>query len=83
MTVLIGGYAQGEPVKKQEAGSRIGEARGKKQEAREKGQESLVKMKKGTDDYVAIKVSEKGDELWRRNIGSEGQEVLQKVGRDT
>ena len=85
-TVLIGGYAQGEPVKKQEARSRkqdmrgkIGEARSKKQEAREKGQESLVRMKKGTDDYVAVKVSEQGDELWRRNIGSEGQEVLRKV----
>ncbi|UPT71582.1 MAG: T9SS type A sorting domain-containing protein [Flavobacterium sp. JAD_PAG50586_2] len=66
-TILLGGYAQGEVVKKKEA-------RGKKQEA--KGD---VKMKSGTDDYVAIKINAKGEELWRRNVGSDGQDILQRV----
>lgn len=37
------------------------------------------KTKKGTDDFVAIKINEKGEELWRRSVGSDGQDVLSKA----
>jgi hypothetical protein len=37
------------------------------------------KMKQGTDDYVAIKIDEKGEELWRKNVGSDGQDILVKA----
>lgn len=33
----------------------------------------------GLDDYVAIKLSAKGEELWRRTMGSEGEDILKKV----
>lgn len=38
-----------------------------------------VRLKKGTDDYVAIKINEKGEELWRKNVGSDGQDILVKA----
>ncbi|WP_291132369.1 T9SS type A sorting domain-containing protein [Flavobacterium sp. UBA7682] len=65
MTILLGGYGQGEPFKKKEL-------RGKRQE-------DVGVVKKGTGDYVAIKISEKGEELWRKEVGSDGQDVLVKV----
>jgi len=37
------------------------------------------KDENGINDYVAIKISEKGDELWRKSVGSSGEDVLQKV----
>jgi hypothetical protein len=37
------------------------------------------KDEKEINDYVAIKISEKGDELWRKSIGSDGEDVLKKV----
>ncbi len=64
-TILIGGYAQGEPAKKQDK--------------RSKRQDGDVKMKKGTDDYVALKINEKGEELWRKDVGSDAQDILIKV----
>ncbi|UPT69703.1 MAG: T9SS type A sorting domain-containing protein [Flavobacterium sp. JAD_PAG50586_2] len=66
-TILLGGYAQGEVIKKKEASGKMEDAKGD------------VKMKSGTDDYVAIKINAKGEELWRRNVGSDGQDILQKV----
>jgi len=33
----------------------------------------------GVNDYVAIKISDKGEELWRKNVGSEGEDILRKV----
>lgn len=42
-----------------------------------KAEESRVMA--GTDDYVALKINENGEELWRRSIGSSGQDILQKV----
>jgi hypothetical protein len=65
-TILLGGYAQGELVKRKATRSR-------KQETKE------PKMKKGTDDFVAIKINEKGEELWRKEVGSDGQDILKKV----
>lgn len=64
-TILLGGYAQGEIEKK---------ATGKKQTAT-----SEFKMKTGTDDFVAIKINDKGEELWRKSVGSDGQDILKKV----
>ena len=37
------------------------------------------KAKKGTDDYVALKINEKGQEVWSESVGSDGEDVLKKV----
>jgi hypothetical protein len=63
-TILLGGYAQGEMAK---------QAASKKQKA------NAVKMKRGTDDYVAIKIKENGEEVWRKDVGSDGQDILVKA----
>lgn len=68
-TILLGGYAQGEiknnknPIKK---------IKGKKHE-------NSIKVQEGTDDYIAIKLNEKGEEIWRKDVGSDGQDILKKV----
>lgn len=68
-TILLGGYAQGEEVKGKplKGGKSLNQTPGDN------------KIKKGTGDYVAIKISEKGDELWRKEVGSDGQDILKKV----
>ncbi|MDI1254596.1 MAG: T9SS type A sorting domain-containing protein [Flavobacterium sp.] len=33
----------------------------------------------GTNDYIAVKISEKGDKLWDRTVGSDGVDILRKV----
>ncbi|MCA0349533.1 MAG: T9SS type A sorting domain-containing protein [Bacteroidetes bacterium] len=71
-TLLIGGYAQGEDVKSQEARSKNAL---KHPEASGQGD----KMKKGTADYVVIKLKENGDELWRKDVGSDGEDLLKKA----
>lgn len=38
-----------------------------------------AKKKEGMDDYVLMKLSEKGREEWTRNIGSSGIDILKKV----
>jgi hypothetical protein len=40
---------------------------------------SKQKLEKGTGDYVALKISENGEELWRQSVGSEGEDLLKKV----
>ena len=35
--------------------------------------------REGINDYVALKISEKGEELWRKSIGSEGEDILKKL----
>jgi hypothetical protein len=37
------------------------------------------KEQNGINDYVAIKISDKGEELWRKFVGSAGEDVLQKA----
>lgn len=37
------------------------------------------KAKKGTDDYIALKISEKGQELWSESVGSDGEDILRTV----
>lgn len=71
-TILLGGYAQGELLKKKAVSN------GKRDKALKQGQ-GEEKMKKGTDDYIAIKINEKGEELWRKDVGSDGQDILKKV----
>src|SRR5690606_22100731 len=34
------------------------------------------KAEKGSDDYVVLKINSKGDELWRKSVGSNGEDVL-------
>lgn len=38
-----------------------------------------IKAQKGTDDYIALKISEKGEELWSESVGSDGRDILKKV----
>lgn len=33
----------------------------------------------GVNDFIALKISEKGERLWDRNVGSEGEDILRKV----
>lgn len=37
------------------------------------------KIQEGIDDYVALKINEKGEELWSKVIGSNGEDILKKV----
>lgn len=37
------------------------------------------KAKNGTDDFIALKINEKGEELWSKTVGSDGQDILKKV----
>jgi Secretion system C-terminal sorting domain len=38
-----------------------------------------AKAKKGTDDYIALKINEKGAEIWSESVGSDGEDILKKV----
>lgn len=38
-----------------------------------------TKAKSGTDDYVALKIDDKGQELWGKTVGSNGEDVLKRV----
>ena len=40
--------------------------------------ESLGK-KNGSGDFVAIKTTENGEEIWRQSVGSDGEDLLKKV----
>jgi hypothetical protein len=71
-TILLGGYAQGEVVKGKGTS-------GKAKVLNPINKEENQKMKKGTADYVAIKLNDKGEELWRKDVGSDGEDVLKKV----
>lgn len=71
-TILLGGYAQGETIKKDKG-------KGIREKALKQVQGEEPKMKKGTDDYVAIKIKENGEEIWRKDVGSDGQDILIKA----
>lgn len=38
-----------------------------------------AKAKKGTDDFIGLKIDENGKELWSESVGSDGEDVLRKV----
>ena len=73
-TILLGGYAQGEIEKRKAPIKQTKALKGKSTNINEE-----PKMKKGTDDYVAIKINDKGEELWRKDVGSDGQDILVKA----
>lgn len=62
---LIGGFAQGEILKKLAS--------------KKKNSIKVDKMKSGTDDFIALKISEKGEELWSKIVGSDGEDILKKA----
>lgn len=65
-TFLIGGYAQSE-VRSQQ--SEIGN------KASLKGKND----KDGINDYIALKINAKGEEIWSQTVGSKGDEVMKKL----
>jgi hypothetical protein len=75
-TILLGGYAQGESPLTPKGGMKKSPSTALRVT---KTVDEEPKVKKGTDDYVAIKISEKGEELWRKDVGSDGQDILKKV----
>lgn len=65
-TYLIGGYAQGENRRPREG--IVGKAM------------SMVnKEKDGINDYIALKIDEKGEEIWSKTVGSAGEDILRKL----
>jgi hypothetical protein len=44
-----------------------------------KSEQETKKDDKGINDYIAMKISEKGDMIWNRFIGSNGDDALRKV----
>jgi hypothetical protein len=65
-TYLIGGYAQSE--NKQPRDGLVGKAT------------SLInKDKEGINDYIALKIDEKGEETWKKTVGSSGEDILRKL----
>ena len=60
---LIGGYAQSE------AKANVQKILGK----------SLSSDKEGINDYIALKINAKGEEIWSQTVGSKGDEVLKKL----
>jgi Secretion system C-terminal sorting domain len=66
-TLLLGGFCQAEGSK-QKAESRLENVVGRKQ-----------KQEKGIGDYVAIKITETGEEIWRQSVGTDGDDLLKKV----
>ena len=63
-TILLGGYAQGSRFRGNDKASSL------------RGNDKLVK---GTGDYVVIKINAKGEEKWRKDVGSDGEDILKKV----
>lgn len=72
-TILLGGYTQGEKVK-----SKVNNSSAALRKTG-KGAETSSALKKGTADYVAIKLNEEGEEVWRKDVGSDGEDILKKV----
>lgn len=42
-------------------------------------QKNKSKTEKGMDDYIALKITEKGQEIWTESVGSDGEDILKKV----
>ena len=40
---------------------------------------TIKKDKKDINDYVAIKISSEGEELWKKTVGSSGEDLLKKL----
>lgn len=66
-TYLIGGHARNSRPKSG-GGSLVSKAVG-----------MVAKEKDGINDYVALKISDKGDEIWNKSVGSGGEDILRKL----
>ncbi len=65
-TYLIGGHAQNES--KQHKEGLVGKVT------------SLIdRDKEGINDYIALKIDDKGEELWKKTVGSAGEDILRKL----
>lgn len=62
---LIGGYAKTESGRS--LVNKIAKATG------------AAKEKDGIDDYIALKIDENGEELWKKTIGSSGEDILRRL----
>jgi Secretion system C-terminal sorting domain len=65
-TYLIGGYAQSENKRPREG--IVGKA-----------MNMINKEKDGINDYIALKIDEKGEEIWKKTVGSAGEDILRKL----
>ncbi|WP_281323318.1 T9SS type A sorting domain-containing protein [Flavobacterium aestivum] len=65
-TYLIGGYAQSE--NKQPREGLVGKATN-----------LINKDREGINDYIALKIDEKGEETWKKTVGSGGEDILRKL----
>jgi len=66
-TYLIGGHARNSRPKSG-GGSLVSKA-----------VEIVAKEKDGINDYVALKVSSEGEELWNKTVGSGGEDILRRL----
>lgn len=39
----------------------------------------IAKEKEGINDYIALKINEKGEEIWSKNVGSGGEDILRRL----
>lgn len=63
-TFLIGGYAQSESDQGTKGGSQLLKVSGDKD---------------GINDYIALKISDTGEEVWKKTVGSKGEDILRKL----
>ena len=63
-TFLIGGYAQSESTQGTKGGLQL---------------LKVVGDKEGINDYIALKISDSGEELWKKTVGSKGEDILRKL----
>lgn len=63
-TFLIGGYAQSESDQGAKGGLQLLKVSGDKD---------------GINDYIALKISDTGEEVWKKTVGSKGEDILRKL----
>jgi hypothetical protein len=63
-TFLIGGYAQSESDQGTKGGLQLLKVSGDKA---------------GINDYIALKINDAGEELWKKTVGSKGEDILRKL----
>lgn len=45
----------------------------------EEGVSKKSKTETGINDYIALKIDDKGEKLWNKTVGSEGEDILRKL----
>ncbi|MEP6806058.1 MAG: T9SS type A sorting domain-containing protein [Flavobacterium sp.] len=63
---LIGGYAQSESKRPREG-------------IAAKAMNMVNKEKDGINDYIALKIDSKGEQIWSKTVGSGGEDILRKL----